>query len=155
MLEAISIKDLMMSDQTITHKAGLFRLKLQSGAPGIVGGVSDTLELLVDAVNGTVTGSSHVFQATNPPLDVVSHVRGDLIHATVQPPAKSHIVLNLEGWPVIHWPIHGGVGPVILPNYKAQISLSADYQSGIIIYQVYSARDGQWLKFEQPIHIVQ
>jgi Domain of unknown function (DUF1842) len=143
-----------MTDETIVHKAGLFRLNLQSGVPGIVGGVTDSLELLVDTVNNKVTGSSYVFQSTNPPLDVVSHVRGDLIHATVQPPAKSHIVINLEGWPTIDWPSNGGVGPVIIANYSAQISLSTDYQTGIIIYQVYSTRDDAWLKFEQPIHAV-
>lgn len=133
---------------TQAHQDGLFLLQLQSsGAPGapIV-----KLSLTVYTPGQKVTGFAEVTQATNPPLDVRSHVTGNLIYETVSGPG-SKIRIDLDGWPEIHWPKDGGVGPVIPENFKAIIVLEPDYSAGTIEFQYRNDWSGKWTKVREPI----
>ncbi|MCJ8508730.1 DUF1842 domain-containing protein [Rhizobium lemnae] len=130
-------------------EAGLFQLKLQStGAPGAP---TVALTLGVYTPTGKVTGFAEVKQATNPPLDVRSHVLGDLIYETVIGPG-SKVRIDLTGYPEIVWPKDGGVGPAIPLNFKAIILLEPDFSKGTIEYQYRKDLTGKWHVVREPIH---
>lgn len=127
---------------------GLFPLNLQSvGAPGapVV-----KLSLLVYTPRQEVTGHAEVTQAINPPLDLKSHVHGNLIHETVMGPG-SKILIKLLGWPEIVWPPKGGVGPVIPENFSAQVLLEPDYNSGTITFEYRTELSGKWNRVVEKI----
>jgi hypothetical protein len=129
--------------------AGLFLLRLHTariipGAPYLV------LTLSVDTPTNKVTGHVSVTQATSPPLDVQGHVTGDLIHEFVLPPAKSHQRINLTGYPIIHWPPGGGIGPVIPPIFNAIIVLDENYQEGVAKFS-YRNEFGAWHSAQQDV----
>lgn len=131
--------------------AGLFPLKLQSsGAPG-----APVVELLLTIYTPKqqVTGLSEVTQATNPPLDLKSHVNGNLIYETVIGPG-SKIRIDLTGWPELVWPVHGGVGPVIPENFHATLLLDPDFSEGTIKYGYRTSLSGAWHEITQPIKVV-
>ena len=88
------------------------------------------LDLMVSTPNKEVSGRGVVTQAINPPLNVVSKVSGDFTYMTVMP-KNTHILVVLTGYPVIKWPIHGGIGPVIPPNLQVRMVLNEDWQEGI------------------------
>jgi hypothetical protein len=130
------------------QKVGLFYLPLRSEGPP--GAPINTLNLTVYTPKSTVTGHSEVSQAVNPPLNVSSHVTGNLIYATVMGPG-SKIRLDLTGWPEIVWPAGAGVGPVIPENYSAIVLLEPDYSGGEIIYQYRTGLTGEWHQVRQTI----
>jgi Domain of unknown function (DUF1842) len=128
---------------------GLFLLRLHTKTiqPG---GVTLTLTLTVSTPTDQVTGHASVTQAVNPPLDVQSHVSGTLIHQFVMPPGQSHQRIDLTGYPIIHWPPGGGIGPVILPNFKAIIVLDASYSEGVANFQ-WRTFAGTWHSLTQDV----
>ncbi|UPK16065.1 DUF1842 domain-containing protein (plasmid) [Bradyrhizobium sp. 155] len=70
-----------------------------------------------------------------------------------QQSAKVVLVL-LTGYPPIHWPTHGGLGPVILPNVDLRMTLVPNWQSGIASYR-YRSGHGDWQEIEAaPVKLV-
>lgn len=131
---------------------GLFLLKLQSNS-AMPGAPALTLELSVDTPHRKATGHATVTQALAQPIVCQSHVAGPLIYETVMPPGKSAVRFDLVGYPNIHWPLDGGVGPVMPMNFRAMVVLSTDFSSGIVQYE-YLNSAGQWVATEQTIEIV-
>jgi hypothetical protein len=136
-----------LNESTGTLSTGLFLLKLQSvsklpGAPTL------HLTLTVDTVNQKVSGYEEVTQALLHPVVSKGHVYGDLIYEYVWGPG-SKVRIDLTGYPIIHWPAGGGVGPVILPNFRATLLLDTHYSKGEVHYE-YLAADG-WHSITQEI----
>lgn len=136
-----------ISDSAAT---GLFFLPLKSvsnmpGAPVV------NLRLTVDSVNNTVNGLAVVTQALAHPVVCKSSVSGNLIHETVMSPGTSRIRIDLTGYPEIHFPPNGGIGPVVPKNFTAMILFDTDWSNGTIQYQ-YLGGSG-WIKENQPIEI--
>lgn len=144
-----------MTDTSSTdteNNVGLFLLQLESESAAI-GAPILHLNLTVDTVNETTNGIAEVTQALANPLVCTSHVTGPVIYQTVMGPGST-IRLNLTGYPVIHWPSGGGVGPVLLKNLTATVVLDQDWQSGDVRYQ-YQDKAGNWHNiYNQQIHAV-
>ncbi|QCI97349.1 DUF1842 domain-containing protein [Agrobacterium larrymoorei] len=128
--------------------SGLFYLHLQtSGAPGAP--VLD-LRLTVYTPKKQITGLAEVTQATNPPLDVKSHVTGDYTYETVIGQG-SKIRIDLQGWPELVWPVKGGIGPVVPENFYATLVLDTDYSEGEIHYGYRTGLTGAWHEVTQSV----
>ena len=134
-----------------TATTGLFLLPLQSESL-LLGAPILHLQLTVDSVNNKVSGGATVTQPLAKPVVCTSHVTGNLIYETVMAPGKSMIRIDLSGYPVIHWPAGGGVGPVILKNFSAMILLDENWNNGTVHYQ-YATSTG-WVKESQKISVV-
>jgi hypothetical protein len=94
----------------------------------------------------TVTGLGHITQAINPPLDIVTKLDGSYTYMTVMP-RNVHILVTAIGYPIIHWPPWGGVGPVIPPNVDLRMVLEEDWKSGTANYK-YVDDNGNWHEIE-------
>lgn len=134
----------------LTATAGLFHLPLQSSSQ-LLGAPTINLQLGVDTVNETASGIATVHQSTRQGTVCTSEVKGKVIYEYTMDPKDSKIRIDLTGYPNIHWPPHGGVGPVILPNLKATILLDTDWSSGTIMYQ-YMHNSG-WVHESQDVHL--
>ena len=133
--------------------AGLFLLNLQSESGGLMGAPTVKLSLTIDTVTDVANGLATVTQALEDPIVCRSHVNGPVIYEYTMDPESSCIRVDLTGYPEIHWPSGGGIGPVIPANFKAQILLSTNWQEGKIYYQ-YQTSTGNWVKEIQEIHTV-
>ena len=138
----------MLSDAT-KARTGLFLLQLQTVTPDPLMPLLQ-LRLTVSTPTEAVEGYAEVIQATTPRGPVTSHVTGSLNPQYVMPPGKSHIRLDLTGYPNIQWPSNGGIGPVILPNFKATVLLDTKYSTGHVFYQ-YCDAQGAWHSVDQTI----
>jgi hypothetical protein len=129
---------------------GLFHLTLQSET-NFLGSPIIHMSLGVDTVTKNVTGVATVTQAIANPIVCTSHVYGNLINEAVMPPGVSKIRIDLTGYPEIHWPGAGGIGPVLLKNLTAMILFDSNWTNGIVNYQ-YATASG-WVKESQKINI--
>lgn len=139
-----------MSENQV-RPSGLFPLKLES--VGMPGAPIVELSLTIYTPKQQVTGLAEVTQAINPPLDLKSHVNGNLIYETVMGPG-SKIRIDLNGWPELVWPVHGGVGPVIPENFHATVILDPDFSKGTITYGYRTSLTGAWHEITQEINAV-
>jgi hypothetical protein len=111
------------------------------------------VSLLVYTPGKTVTGYGTVTQAISPPLRVETKLSGDFTYMTVMP-KNVHILIVATGYPVVHWPPHGGIGPVILPNVHLRMVLNGDWKSGTANYQ-YQDSKGNWQEVKDaPVKMV-
>jgi hypothetical protein len=131
--------------------AGLFHLPLQSESP-LLGAPILHLQLGVDTINNTVSGIATVTQSLAKPIVCTSHVTGNLIYETVMKPGKSMIRIDISGYPEIHWPKEGGVGPVIPKNFSAMILFDENWNNGTVQYQ-YLTSSG-FVKEDQKIGLI-
>ena len=122
-----------MSNQA--QKTGLFLANYQIGE-SIPGGIIFQTHFVVDAVNKTVSGYGSITQATNPPLDIKTELKGDYTYMTVMP-NQSHILITAQGYPNFQFPKGAGIGPVILPNVELRMVLSSDWKTGTASYKYY------------------
>ena len=127
---------------------GFFHMSLRSES-NLAGAPIVYLELGVDTVNEAVTGSAIVTQALKNPVVCKSHVTGVLISQFVMPPGTSTYRIDLTGYPEIHWPKGGGIGPVIPKNFTATLLFDSNWANGTIQYQ-YATASG-WVKENQKI----
>jgi hypothetical protein len=133
-------------------QAGLFLACYQIGGDK-PGAPSFAVHLTVSTPGKTVSGFGHITQATNPPLDLATDLKGDFTSMTVMPD-QSHILVVATGYPPVNWPPHGGLGPVILPNAYLRMVLTADWKGGMATYQ-HSDGDGTWHSIENvPVRSV-
>ncbi len=136
------------------EKMGLFLLNLESfPKQGIVGAPTLSLHLTVDTVSDQAHGMAVVTQALEQPIVCRSSVSGNVIYETVMSPGESKIRIDLTGYPEIHWPSHGGIGPVMPKNFKAMVLLDSDWKNGTVVYQ-YLTYAG-WQSVSQGIAIVE
>lgn len=117
----------------MTNPLGLFLVTYEIGT-GLAGAPTFQLTMTVDTPTETINGTGKITQATNPPIDVTTNLTGNYTDMTVMP-NNTHILVNATGYPILNWPSHGGVGPVIMPNVQLQIVLNSDWQSGTACYK--------------------
>lgn len=111
------------------------------------------VSLLVYTPGKSVSGYGVITQATSPPLKVETKLHGDFTYMTVMP-RNVHILVVATGYPIIHWPPHGGIGPVILPNVNLRMVLTEDWKSGTANFQYLDA-NGKLVNIENaPVKIV-
>jgi hypothetical protein len=139
-----------MSNASQTRPAGLFLLQLQSSTGGLLGAPQLNLTLTVYTPTEQVTGFAEVSQAVTPPSgQTKSHVNGVLIYETVMG-SGSKVRIDVTGYPIIQWPQHAGIGPVIPTNFKATVLLNPQMTEGAVDYQ-WQTSDGTWHHTHQPI----
>jgi hypothetical protein len=97
---------------------------------------------LVTTPPTSVTGHARITQAISPPLDQVSRVTGEF-HTIATPTDTLHIV-TLQGYPLVVWPPHSGIGPVLLPNLDARLILSNTWRDGTASYRYTTTPGGEW-----------
>lgn len=69
-------------------------------------------------------------------------------------PNTCHILVTATGYPIIHWPHGGGVGPVIPANVDLRMVLSDDWKSGTANYK-YLDKSGTWQEVnDAPVKVV-
>ncbi|MCJ8292053.1 MAG: DUF1842 domain-containing protein [Crocinitomicaceae bacterium] len=101
------------------------------------GGVSFTVNLMIDSQTGEIVGTGHVFQAISPPLNVLTCLQGDYSYMCTM--ESCHILVVAEGFrinPLITLPPSG------IPNTKLRMSLNDDWKSGTAVFQY--VQDGKW-----------
>ena len=128
------------NSQNAESKTGLFLANYQIGG-GIPGGVTANLHLLVNTVSHQVTGYGDISQAIMPPPDFDTHLTGSYSILTL-PPAPEQIVVTAIGYPVLQWPPHGGIGPVLMPNARLHMLLSKDWKTGTATFDYFE--NGKW-----------
>lgn len=128
-----------------TNRTGLFLARYDI-TTGMAGAPVMHLAMTVNTVDKAVNGGSRITQATNPPLDVRSHVHGSFTYMTVMP-KTTHILVVATGYPIIHWPAHAGHGPVLLANMQLRMVLENDWKSGTANFS-YQAPSGQWVEID-------
>lgn len=139
--------------------AGLFQLNLRSIVPNDapLGTPILILTLSVDSPNNTVAGHATVTFKVGPgadPLAYQSHVTGTLTYGGPRVMgATTEALIDLTGYPMIVWPPRGGIGPVQLPNLRANIIMNKTLTEGSVAYE-YLDNQGQWHRVEQQIATV-
>ncbi|MGI2972916.1 DUF1842 domain-containing protein, partial [Vibrio alginolyticus] len=63
---------------------------------GLPGGVSFDVNLLVASEDKSIVGKGHIFQAVNPPLNVVSDLNGSFNYQCTM--RDCHIMVTLQGY---------------------------------------------------------
>ncbi len=135
---------------------GMKELTLQSYVNDMIFGATETtLKLTIDG-NYNVTGTAVVVtHGIENPIVCKSHVTGKFFPSSIM---INPSTIEVTGYPEIHWPSGGGVGPVIPQNYKASITLYANvegqpHQQDMISYQY---RNGQfnWVKLNQKVKVI-
>lgn len=109
----------------------------------LIGAPDFQISLTVNTPSRTVNGSGRITQTTNPPLDLNTDLHGTYSYMTVMPD-RSSILVVATGYPSIHWPPHGGVGPIIPPNVHLRMVLDDNWSSGTASYRYLDAQ-GQWV----------
>jgi hypothetical protein len=103
------------------------------------------LHLLVYTPGKTVTGAGLLTQAINPPLEEAVSVHGDFTYMTVMP-KNTHILVTATGVPLVKWPPHGGIGPVLQPVLHLRMVLENDWKSGTANFSYFA--NGHWHEVE-------
>lgn len=117
----------------VVEKPGLFITSYTIATP-IISAPLFNVHLTVYTPGETIHGTGYITQTTNPPLDVATKLDGSFTYMTVMPNI-THILVTAIGNPIIHWPPHGGIGPVILPNVELRMVLEKDWKSGTANYK--------------------
>ena len=112
-----------------------------AGQP-LLGAPVMNLRLLVNAPEKTISGVSHVFQATSKPVNVVSNVHGTWSFMATM--SSTHILLVAEGQGPSSILVHGV--PQMVENSRIRASLEQDCQSGICNYDY--LYKGEWHQVE-------
>ena len=134
-------------------EVGLFPVCLEVGG-NMPGAPLFTVNLLANAPAKTVSGYGEVTWTVSPPLDLKSDLKGDYTYMTVMP-KNTHILIVLTGYPMIKWPAHGGVGPVLLPNVHARIVVTEDWKTGTAVYS-FTDNNGKWHEVKNaPVKMVE
>lgn len=97
-------------------QVGLFPASFEIGTD-LFGAPHLRVDLLVDAPTRRVTGMGKLGWAVSPPVAMTSKLEGDYSVA------GSTVVVVLTGYPVVHWPPGGGIGPVLMPNLEIRMVL--------------------------------
>lgn len=127
-----------------SQQVGLFPVSYEIGT-GKPGAPRLSLHLLVYTPGKTVTGAGLLTQAINPPLEEAVSVHGDFTYMTVMP-KNTHILVTATGVPLVKWPPHGGIGPVLQPVLHLRMVLENDWKSGTANFSYFA--NGHWHEVE-------
>jgi len=100
------------------------------------------VSLAVFTPHKTVSGIGHITQAVRPPLNIATNLHGGYTYMCVMP-KNCHILVTATGYPIIHWPPFGGIGPVIPHNVELRMVLEENWKSGTANYKYCDAK-GVW-----------
>lgn len=109
---------------------------------GLAGAPALQIHVIYDIASATVTGSGHLTQAINPPLDLKVRLNGSFISPLVQG-APSQFLVFLQGVPLVKWPKYGGIGPELPIVLDVTLTLNADRTEGTAHY-AYLDANGKW-----------
>jgi hypothetical protein len=128
------------------NQVGLFRVSyvISSCAVGLplLSASQLTLELVVNTVDKTVNGVAHVFQATNPSINVISQFAGEWSYMCTMD--SCHILVVADGFDFSSILIGGT--PLEHKNVTLRMSLSENWQSGAANFSY--LHDGEWHQVE-------
>lgn len=142
-----------MLDVATSDQVGLFHASYRIGEAR-TGGVLFQLDLTVDAPTKRIQGLGRITLAVNPPLQIAAAVQGSYGQLPKLPQAPALVLVVLTGYPPIHWPPHGGIGPVILLNVDLRMVLAPDWKSGTASYR-YLDEQGRWHDVESaPVKLL-
>lgn len=130
----------MTATTSTAQNVDLFLVRYHVGT-GLPGAPTLTLALSVNTVDHMINGGARLTQAINPPLDLRMQVHGT--YAVIPLPPGPGIVVSLTGYPALHWPPGGGIGPVLLPDLHLHMQLDSEFQRGMATYR-YLGPNGQW-----------
>ena len=122
-------------------KTGLFPICYEIGG-AMPGAPLFKASLMVYTPDERITGFGEITQTTNPPLDIKTKLEGNYTYMTVMP-RNVHILITAQGYPPIHWPPGGGIGPVIPPNVELRMVVEENWQSGTANYKYLDGK-GNW-----------
>lgn len=107
---------------------------------GLPGGVNFDVTLLVASEDKSIVGKGHIFQAINPPLNVVSDLNGNFNYQCTM--RDCHIMVTLQGYQP-----YPGIAPLgaDLHNVTLNILLNDDWKSGVAFYR-YKNSSGKWVE---------
>ncbi len=132
---------------------GLFNINYQVGGDK-PGAPLFRLNLGVYTPAETLSGVGHITQAVSPPLDMGTSVQGNYTYMCVMPD-NCHILITATGYPIIKWPKHGGVGPVIPPNCDLRMVVTDDWKTGTANYKYFDP-EGNWHEVTNaPVKIIE
>ena len=123
-------------------KTGLFIQSYQI-TTGLLGAPTFEIHLAVNTPQQNISGQGIVSNASiHPAMEIYTKLNGEFTYMTVMPNNTS-ILVNATGYPIVHFPPHGGIGPVILPNTKLTMVLESNWQTGTANYSYLDAQ-GNW-----------
>ncbi|WP_065187290.1 DUF1842 domain-containing protein [Shewanella woodyi] len=128
------------------NQVGLFRVSYVispsvAGHP-LLGATQLRLELVVNTVDKTVNGVGHVFQSTNPPVNVISQFSGEWSYMCTMD--SCNILVVADGFDFSSILIGGH--PVEHKNATLRMSLGEDWQSGVANFSY--LYEGEWYEIE-------
>jgi hypothetical protein len=132
----------MTANIASAQNVGLFLVRYHVGT-GMPGAPMLALGLTVNVVDRTINGAGRLTQAISPPLDLRMNVHGTYVQLPLPP--HPGIAAHLTGYPALHWPHHGGIGPVLPPDLDLHMYLDSDFQGGTASYR-YRAPNGEWIE---------
>ena len=133
-------------------KMGLFIVSYEIGG-NMPGAPLFKVNFSVYTPGETVSGSGHITQTTNPPLDIGTNLYGQYTYMCVMP-KSCHILITATGYPMIKWNPSWGIGPVIPSNTELKMVLTEDWKSGTANYK-YMDSKGNWHEIKDaPVKMV-
>lgn len=141
-----------VAKSSTTASIGLFPIALQIGGD-MPGAPKFVVHLMVNTPLEKVVGYGHITQTTNPPVHIETKLEGTFTYMTVMPKNTS-ILIVATGYPIILWPHHAGIGPVIMPNVDLRIVLENNWEAGTANYK-YLDQNGTWhVVNDAPVKII-
>lgn len=130
--------------------SGLF-IKTYDITSGMLGAPSFQILLTVNTPMKSVNGTGRISNGSiHPPMEIGTNLHGDFTYLTVMP-NNSNILVVAEGYPIIKWPAHGGIGPVLMPNVHLRMVLNEDWSEGTASYSY--LYEGEWHEVNNvPVH---
>lgn len=105
----------------------------------LMGGVSFTVRMLVNTQTNKVVGMGKISQATKPPLNILTNLKGDWSYMCTM--SSCNILVVAEGTNDFNNVLHGT--PPEALNTKLRMSLEDNWKKGIADFQY--LKDGKWI----------
>ncbi len=138
--------------EKLESKQGLFIVSYEIGG-NMPGAPLFKVNFSVYTAGKILSGSGHITQATNPPLDIGTHLHGQYSYMCVMP-QTCHILVTATGYPIEHLSPLFGPGPVLPANIELRMVLNEDWKSGTANYK-YIDNEGNWNEItDAPVKIV-
>ncbi|WP_438464913.1 DUF1842 domain-containing protein [Marinomonas sp. PE14-40] len=110
-----------------------------------LGSATLRLNLVVNGPDKTVNGVGNVYQATNPPVNVISHLNGEWSYLSND--SANHVLIVLDGFDLST--IQFGGQPMESKNLTLKIAISEDWQTGSASFNY--LYEGEWYEVEYAL----
>ena len=119
-----------------------YRIQSQVDGQPLLGAPVLTVQLLINTVDKSISGVGTAFQATHPPLNEISLIKGDWSYmATME---SVHILVVADGVSPSSILVHGA--PITTENLRLRLSLTEDWQAGFANFAYLN--HGEWVTVE-------